>query len=132
MNLLEHDIQNKIRLAISESRLATCFRANVGEAWTGQEVRRNQDGSITISRPRRFQTGLPNGFSDLLCVVPAIITADMVGATIGRAGFVEIKTERGRVSPAQKNFLEQMAALGALAGVARTPEDAIKILQGKE
>lgn len=128
--MLEHDIQNQIRFAISKSRLATCFRANVGEAWTGEE-KRNRDGSITISEPRRLQTGLPKGFSDLFCVVPVTITPDMVGQTVARVAFVEVKTERGRLSPAQKNFLEQMSALGALTGVARSPEDAIKILKGK-
>jgi hypothetical protein len=126
----EHEIQNAIRLTISEAQLATCFRANVGEAYIGDSIVKNSDGSITITKPRRFNTGLPKGFTDLLCVIPVTITADMVGQTLAIAGFIEVKTPQGRVRKEQKEFIECMQRLGARAGVARSPEDAIKILKG--
>jgi hypothetical protein len=116
----EADIQNQIRIYVSERRLGVLFRANVGEAWTGDRIERNLDGSITIHNPRRLKTGLPPGFSDLF------------GFTIpgGRATFIEVKTPTGRTSPEQENFLTQMARMGACAGVARSPEEAEKILKG--
>lgn len=113
----EADIQNLIRIHVSQKHLAVLFRANVGEAWTGDRIEHNPDGSITIYRPRRLKTGLPPGFSDLFGV-----------ATGGRAVFIEVKSLTGRPSLEQENFLQQMARFGALSGVARSPEEAEKIL----
>lgn len=118
--MLESDIQSKIRLHISARRLAVLFRANVGEAWTGSEIQHNLDGSITIYNPRRFKTGLPPGFSDLFGV-----------AAGGRAAFIEVKTGTRRPTPEQKKFLQRMAEAGALAGVARSPDEAESIITGR-
>jgi len=115
----EADIQNSIRIHISKHQLGVLFRANVGEAWTGDRIERNLDGSITIHRPRRFNTGLPPGFSDLFGVTAG-----------GRAAFIEVKSQSGRLSPEQEKFLQYMTRLGAAAGVARNPEEADKILAG--
>lgn len=99
----EHAIQNCIRIALSP--YATVFRANVGKVFT-------PDG-------RFFDTGLPKGFSDLF----GFRHSD------GRIFFIEVKTPAGRVSSEQKNFIEQMRRSGAIAGVARSAEDALKIIQ---
>ena len=99
----EHAIQNAIRIALSDS--ATVFRANVGSGIT-------YDG-------RHFDTGLPKGFSDLF----GFRHSD------GRIFFIEVKTPKGRVSEAQKNFITQMRSHGAIAGVARSVDDALKIIQ---
>ena len=99
----EHAIQNAIRIALSE--YATVFRANVGSGVT-------YDG-------RHFDTGLPKGFSDLF----GFRHSD------GRIFFIEVKTPKGRVSEAQKNFITQMRSCGAIAGVARSVDDALKIIQ---
>ena len=115
----EADIQNSIRLHISSKKLATIFRANVGEAWTGDVVR-NHDGSITIYNPRRFNTGLPQGFSDLFGVCPS-----------GQAVFIEVKAEKGRPTKEQVNFLEVMRSQGALTGIARSADDAENIIRGR-
>lgn len=98
----EHAIQNEIRIALSE--YATVFRANVGSGVT-------YDG-------RHFETGLPKGFSDLF----GFRHSD------GRIFFIEVKTPKGKVSKAQENFLEQMQNYGAIAGVARSADDAIRII----
>lgn len=115
----ESDIQNQIRLHVSDRQLGVLFRANVGEAWTGDRIEHNPDGSITIHRPRRLKTGLPPGFSDLFGV-----------ASGGRAVFIEVKSPTGRLRPEQENFLRQMVKMGAYAGVARCIEDAEKIFAG--
>lgn len=125
--MLEHEIQNQIRLAISDAKIATSFRTNVGEAWQG-DVKKLDDGSLLIRNPRRFQTGLPPGFSDLFCVVPVTITPDMVGKQLALAAFLEVKTPRGQASKPQKNFLEQMKKLGAITAIVRAPDQAIKAL----
>lgn len=117
----ESDIQNQTRIHVSQRRLGVLFRANVGEAWTGERIEKNLDGSITIYRPRRFRTGLPPGFSDLFGFA-------FLG---GRAVFMEMKSSSGRLTPEQENFLRQMATMGALAGVARSAEDAERIFAGE-
>ena len=99
----EHAIQNAIRIALSEH--ATVFRANVGSGAT-------YDG-------RHFETGLPKGFSDLF----GFRHSD------GRIFFIEVKTPTGRLSKEQANFIQQMQNYGAIAGVARSVEDALKIIQ---
>lgn len=120
----EHDIQNTIRLEFSRLHPdAYLFRVNVGEGWTGNPNDIHYDrvkNILTIKNPRRFKTGLPNGFSDLMGILPG-----------GRALFVEVKTDRGKPTEAQVNFLRQMSGIGALAGVARGMNDVIRIIKGE-
>lgn len=99
---MEHEIQNRIRAAVAP--YAVIFRANVGHGYT-------PDG-------RHFSTGLPVGFSDLFGV----------RKSDGRAVFIEVKTMSGRASKEQKHFLSEMRKVGAIAGIARSPEEAIKLI----
>ncbi|MCC5466122.1 VRR-NUC domain-containing protein [Pelosinus baikalensis] len=129
MTKSEHDIQNEVRIAISENSLGVCFRANVGVAWVGNKIIKQKDGSILIKEPRPFKTGLPEGFSDLLIIQSLVVTPEMVGQQVAQASFLEIKKLTGKPSSAQLNFIEQMQRLGAKAGVARSVEDALSILE---
>jgi hypothetical protein len=99
----EIDIQNLIRIALSD--YSVTFRANVGIFYT-------KDG-------RPMSSGLPKGFSDLF----GFRKSD------GRIFFLEIKTEKGKLSEQQKHFLAAMKNLGAIVGVARSPKEAIEIVQ---
>lgn len=101
----EHRIMNEIRIALSCSG-CTCFRINVGCGLT-------QDG-------RYFRTGVPAGFSDLF----GFRNSD------GRAFFIEVKTETGRVSPKQKHFIEAMRSYGAIAGICRSADEALLLIKG--
>lgn len=100
----EHKIQNEIRLALSGP--CVIFRINVG-------VVKTPDG-------RYFDTGVPKGFSDLF----GFRKSD------GKAIFIEVKTAKGRASPHQLNFIEQMKKNGAIAGICRSAEDALKLVNG--
>ena len=102
-SLSEHDIQNLIRMELSKQGYI-CFRANVGKV-------RTVDG-------RYFDTGLPKGFSDLFGFRPD-----------GKIFFIEVKNEKGRVRLEQKRFMDIMKKKGALVGVARSVEDALKIVK---
>lgn len=104
MSLSEHDIQTQIRMEMAQ-RGYPVFRANVGKV-------RTADG-------RYFDTGMPKGFPDLFGFRPD-----------GRIFFIEVKNEVGRLRPEQKIFIEQMKKRGALAGVARSVEDAMEIVNG--
>lgn len=98
----EHEIQNQIRIAVS--KYCVIFRINVGQGYT-------KDG-------RYFTTGVPNGFSDLFGV----------RRSDGKAVFIEVKTQKGKPSEKQRNFIQQMKLAGAIAGVCRSAEEAIKLI----
>lgn len=98
----EIDIQNSIRLALNP--YAICFRNNVGRV-------RMADG-------RYFDTGLPKGYSDL----SGFRKSD------GKMFFIEVKNEKGRLREDQKHFLNEMSKYPVIVGVARSPEQAIKII----
>lgn len=100
----EHRIQNEIRLALADTCII--FRANVGTGCT-------EDG-------RYFSTGLPKGFSDLF----GFRKSD------GRAVFIEVKTAKGRPTKKQLNFLYTMNKNGAIAGICRSAEDALNLING--
>lgn len=97
----EKHIQDDIRQALSY----TCevFRANVG----------------TFRRGDRFiNTGLPKGFPDLF----GFRRSD------GKMFLIEVKNVKGRLSAEQKEFGKQMERYDVLYGVARSVEDALKIV----
>lgn len=104
--LSEHDIQNLIRMELARIGIPV-YRANVGRV-------RMADG-------RYFDTGLPKGFPDLFGFKPD-----------GQIFFIEVKNLKGRVRSEQKIFLERAKSQGALAGVARSVEDALDIVNGKQ
>lgn len=91
-------LQNKIREQCSD--IAVLFRVNTGVFSTA-------DG-------RRISTGVPVGFSDLV----GFRRRD------GKAVFIEVKTATGRPTKKQLEFLESVRRAGALAGIARSVEEA--------
>lgn len=100
----EHKIQNQIRVAVSQAG-CTCFRANVGK--------------VHLPNGRFFDTGLPKGFPDLF----GFRHRD------GKIFFIEVKNEVGRLRPDQKTFREFAKQMPVLYGVARSPEDAVRIVE---
>lgn len=124
----EHKLQNEIRNALAGQ--CVLFRMNSGKAWTGNDISRLPNGAILIRDPRPFETGVPPGFSDTFGVVSVVITADMVGQTIGQALFGEVKTPTGRVSTKQAAFLVAMKKHGAAADVWRSVDDAQATVDG--
>ena len=109
----ETAIQNEIRLGISAPNVRM-FRNNVGAAKT-------DDG--------RFITfGLCKGSSDLIGFVEKKITAEMVGKSLAVFTAIEVKTAIGKASKEQLAFIDTVKSKGGLAGIARSVDDARKIL----
>lgn len=98
--MAEHDLQNLIRLDLS-AKGYTVFRANVGK--------------VRMDTGRWFDTGLPQGFSDLFAVKD------------GRVYFIECKVKPNRPTPEQLKFISRMREQGCRAGVAYSVEDAVNI-----
>lgn len=68
------------------------------------------------ARPVKY--GLP-GSPDIIGIVPVLITADMVGETIGQFVGVEVKVGRDRQSEKQKRFGDRLVEYGARFSVER-------------
>ena len=98
----EQEVQNEIRVGLSKAGHMV-FRTNVGKV-------RMMDG-------RWFDTGLPKGHPDLYGF-----------RSDGQIFYIEVKNEKGRVRPAQEKFIEVVKQRGALAGVARSLEEALEIV----
>jgi hypothetical protein len=111
----ERRIQNEIRNALADHGLF--FRANVGRAWTGDQIDRLPGGRLLITNARPFDTGLPPGFSDLFGLTPA-----------GQFVAIECKASAGRIRDAQHRFLKAVEMNGGRAGVARSVDEALRIV----
>ncbi len=71
------------------------------------------------------------GGSDLIGWTPVKITPDMVGKKIAVFTAIEVKTPTGRATDDQINFLHRLAQDGGIGGIARSPEEAVGIIQTK-
>ena len=105
MTRSEANIQNDILIALSKAG-AIVFRNNVGalQDKTGRLVRYGVGG---------------NGGSDIIGICPD-----------GRFLAVEVKKNTGRATEDQLRFIEAVRSKGGRAGVARSVEDALRILEG--
>lgn len=110
----EHIIQNQIRAGVPGCVL---FRTNAGDFWQGKVVYSKEFKQRVLINIRRVE-GLPEGYSDL----------SGVRITDGRAVFIEVKTKTGRPTKKQKNFINKMREYGAIAGICRSAEDALKLI----
>lgn len=96
----ETDLQNRIRLALSEY---------------GVVIRLNT-GNFELKDGRWVKCGV-KGLSDLL----------FVGR--GKVAFLEVKTPSGKPSKEQLAFIARMRELGHSAGIVRSVEDALALAE---
>lgn len=107
--------QRRILLALSRGDVRL-FRNNVGVA--------------TFEGGERVAYGLCPGSSDLIGWRSVLVTPEMVGRRLAVFVAVEAKTESGRLTGRQRNFLEAVQRAGGIAGVSRTVDEATAILAG--
>lgn len=100
----EMDILRSVQLALSEAGAIT---------W------RNNSGCLKDARgvPVKFGVGNPGG-------------SDLIGIYKGRFCAFEIKTAKGKATPAQLNFIAAVIRHGGIAGVVRSAEEALELLRG--
>jgi hypothetical protein len=134
--LKEHEIMNRIRIAISE--YGKYFRVNAGTGWTSNDIHKIfipgryplGAGDIILKNARPFTSGVPAGYTDISGVTTITVTPEMVGQKIGVATFLEIKTPGKKPTPDQVNFMGVMREAGCLVGVASSESEALKIVKG--
>ena len=85
----------------------------------GATVWRNNTGALQDKTGRLVRYGLCKGSSDIIGICQD-----------GRFLAVEVKTSTGQVRPEQVVFLDAVTRMGGRAGVARSVEDALRILEG--
>lgn len=119
-------MERLIMLALSEAG-STVFRNETGGFWTGKVVHKAQD-QVTLSNARMIQCGLCVGSHDVIGWTPVTVTQDMVGETLAVFTSVEVKTGKGRPTTEQLSFEAAVRGAGGIAGIARSPEEALSLL----
>ena len=122
----ESAVQSAILLALGSHPDVRLFSNPVGEAWAGRTVRA-EGGAVLLANASRVRYGLAIGSADLVGVRRLVITPDMVGRTVGVFLSVEVKAEDGSPGPGQIPWRDMVRAMGGLAGIARSPEEALLI-----
>jgi hypothetical protein len=110
----ETGIQNNIRLAVSATQRAIWLRNNTGLF-------------LTLDGKRKVRAGLGKSTSDLIGWVSHTVRPEDVGKKIAVFVAAEVKDE-GRTSEGQEGFLGVVANAGGIAGVVRSTEDAISLV----
>lgn len=114
MKKTEHRIQDEIRVALSEYGLV--LRLNSGKAYGGKRMFDHRRKQYILTDLRTIML-CPAGTSDLL----------FIGEN-GQVAFIEVKDNKGKVGEDQKRFLTVIRKYGYRCGVARSVEDALKII----
>jgi len=135
--MAESKIMHDIHLAIGKLAPQTrLFRNNVGQGWVGAARRIAKrmivellPGDIVLKKARPLHAGLCEGSSDLIGWTVVTVTPDMVGKPVAVFTAIEIKTNKGRATKGQNNFIARIREAGGIAGIARTPDEAEEIIR---
>lgn len=102
-----------------ESRLLAAIRATLGRR-ADVRVFRNNTGVLRDKDGRYVQYGLCAGSADLIGWVTQCGVARFLA--------IECKSARGRATPEQENFLRVVREAGGIAGVCRSVEEAVGLV----
>lgn len=108
--MLERDLQHAVRLRLGREADLCLWRNSAGatEEW-------NPD----TAKARTIRYGLAPGAADLIGLL----------RPNGRFFALELKTDRGRLSPEQVRWLDLVRSFGGFAGVARSVDEAVEALE---
>ncbi len=91
----------------------------------GARLLRNNVGALQNLQGMWIKFGLGVGTSDLIGWKSRVITPDMVGKKIAIFTVCEVKSERGRLTKEQTDFLAAVDEAGGIAIVAHSPDDIV-------
>jgi hypothetical protein len=126
-----------VRQMLALSRAGTTvFRNNTGVGWASDRVEHFRQvgtaklypGDVIVRGARPLHAGLCKGSSDLIGHTPVLILPEFVGLTLPVFTAVESKDGKATPSKEQKNFIKHVHDAGGLAGVARTDDEALRIV----
>jgi hypothetical protein len=90
---------------------------------------RNNQGLASYPDGSKVRYGIANpGGADCLGWVSIIVTPEMVGNKVAIFTAVEVKEGSGRANRDQKTFIKAVLDAGGRGGVARSVEEALKIV----
>lgn len=88
---------------------------------------RFQCGHFELKDGRRITVGIP-GMSDLQGWKSITIGPEHIGKTLAVYVAIECKSEKGRATDAQIEFIQTVSRMGGMAGIARSVDDAKEII----
>lgn len=98
----------------------------------GARLFRNNCGVLKNERGHYIHFGLGTGTSDLIGLVPVVVTQSMVGKTVGVFLAVEAKDPKGHTEKArlkmQKDFLTAINFLGGIGFIANSVDEFLEKL----
>lgn len=132
-------LTNACRAAVSKLG-ARLFPMTSGKFWgpyhRGRKITRVetvtlQPGDVLIRQGHMISVGF-TGLSDTLGGSQMTITAEDVGRTVCILTAIEIKAGADRLREGQPEFLAAVKKMGGRAGVARSVDDAVRIVTGRQ
>ena len=141
--MTEAEIQHAIRLTCGRGATALWrnetgvsehgWKQAVGRAIAALRRGNIQAALIALTKPKlsRVRYGLCKGSADLIGLTEVTIRPEHVGQTLGVFTAIEVKTDTGRVSPEQVQFLDLVTRRHGIAFVARDADEAAEILRAR-
>lgn len=132
----EANLMKLIQLELGKLQNVRLFRNNTGQAWQGTQKQFINDGGrrkLILYDPRPVDAGLCEGSSDLIGWTTIEVTADMVGKKLAVFTALEVKNEIKSVASAKQiNFLTVIKSMGGFGGLARSIDEAQRLLGVKK
>jgi hypothetical protein len=125
----EAEIQAGAILAVGSRKDVRVFRNHVGFGWSGKFKRKLPNGDVILTNARPATFGLQPGSADLIGWRIITITPEMVGRRIAQFLSIEVKDAKGRPSAAQRVWQSVVSAAGGLAGLVRSPAEAVSLVE---
>jgi hypothetical protein len=86
---------------------------------------------LILKKPIPVRYGLERGSSDLIGFTSIEILPEMVGQKIAVFTAIEVKSDTGKLSPEQENFINMVNHFGGIAGMATCVDEAREIIKKK-
>lgn len=128
--MTEANIMRTIQIALGKITNLRIFRNNVGTGWVGKSIRNKNNVIVENARP--IHAGLCEGSSDLIGWTTLTVTPEMVGKKIAIFTALEVKTESGRPTKHQINFINVVNNMGGIGAIVRNEQEAKQVIQNYE
>lgn len=116
--MLESTILSNIRNTLGRLPYCRLFRNNCG-------VYKDPRGHVV-----RYGVPSTGGGADLIGWTIVAVTPEMLGRDLAVFTAIEVKSQRGRIRDKQENFIEQVREAGGIAGMCRSVEEAVALIEG--